>query len=105
MPVVDVDDVRFEVLRDIPHGLENRLREEGDSLRVVVFTVYLVALEVVLIVKEVVLDASPHKSEEAAVLAPPSELDIIVCLILHLVSVLLWYGAQKRKYAPAVELI
>ena len=70
LPVVAVDDVRLKV--SVEQHLQNRAGEEGEALAVIVEAVQAAALEVILVVQEVVGHAVHIGLEQAAVLAAPA---------------------------------
>ena len=70
LPVVAVDDVRLEI--GVEQHLQNRAGEEGEALAVIVEAVEAAALEVILIINEVVDHAVALGLEQAAVLAAPA---------------------------------
>ena len=83
LPVVAVDDVGGEV--QIEQGLQHRAGEEGEPLAVIVEAVQAAALEVILVVQEVVGHAVPLGLEQAAVLAAPAHRHRIVGHILQVI--------------------
>ena len=84
LPVVAVDDVGGEV--DVKQGLQHGAGEEGEALAVVVEAVETAALEVILVVEEVVGHAVDLSLEQAAVLAAPAHRDGVVGHIFQLVA-------------------
>ena len=84
LPVVAVDDVGGEV--DVEQGLQHCAGEEGEALAVVVEAVEAAALEVILVVEEVVGHTIDLSLEQAAVLAAPAHGHRVVGDILQLVA-------------------
>jgi len=80
LPVVAVDDVRGEV--DVEQSLQHSTGEEGETLAVIVETA---ALEVILVVEEVVGHAVHFSLEQAAVLAAPAHRHRVVGNVLQLI--------------------
>ena len=83
LPVVAVDDVRGEV--DVEQGLQHGTGEEGEAL---VKAVETAALEVILVVEEVVGHAVHFSLEQAAVLAAPAHGNGVVGHIFQHLAVL-----------------
>ena len=84
LPVVAVDDVGGEV--DVEQGLQHCAGEEGEALAVVVEAVEAAALEVILVVEEVVGHAVHFGLEQAAVLAAPAHRDRVVGNVFQLIA-------------------
>ena len=84
LPVVAVDDIGGEV--DVEQGLQHSAGEEGEALAVIVEAVQAAALEVILVVQEVVGHAVDLSLEQAAVLAAPAHGHRVVGDILQLVA-------------------
>ena len=84
LPVVAVDDIGGEV--DVEQGLQHSAGEEGKALAVIVEAVQAAALEVILVVQEVVGHAVDLSLEQAAVLAAPAHGHRVVGDILQLVA-------------------
>ena len=85
LPVVAVDDVGGEI--DVEQGLQHRAGEERKALTVIVEAVQAAALEVILVVQEVVGHAVAHGLEQAAVLAAPAHRHRVVGDILQILAV------------------
>ena len=86
LPVVAVDDVRGEV--DVEQGLQHGTGEEGEALAVIVKAVEAAALEVILVVEEVVGHAVHFSLEQATVLAAPAHGNGVVGHIFQHLAVL-----------------
>ena len=84
LPVVAVDDVGGKV--DVEQGLQHCAGEEGEALAVVVEAVEAAALEVILVVEEVVGHTIDLSLEQAAVLAAPAHGDRVVGNVFQLVA-------------------
>ena len=84
LPVVAVDDVRGEV--DVEQGLQHGTGEEGETLAVIVKAVEAAALEVILVVEEVVGHTIDLSLEQAAVLAAPAHGDRVVGNVFQLIA-------------------
>ena len=71
LPVVAVDDVRLEI--GVEQHFEDGTGEEGEALAVIIEAVQAAALEIVLVIDEVVDNTVALGLEEAAVLAAPAD--------------------------------
>ena len=69
LPIVGVENIRLEV--DVLEHFENRAGEEGEPLRVVVMPVEAGALEIILVVQQIIDDPVVLGLEDAAILPPP----------------------------------
>ena len=100
LPVVGVDNIGMEV--DIGQHLKDRAREERKALCVVIVTVKGAALEVILVVDEVVGAVIPARPEQTAVLMSPCNRDCKVGDEVQLVSEILRNGAVERNNDTAI---
>ena len=86
LPVVAVDDIGGEV--DVEQSLQHGAGEEGEALAIIVEAVQAAALEVILVVQEVVGHAVHIGLEQAAVLAAPAHRHGVVGNVFQLIAVL-----------------
>ena len=98
VPVVGVDHVRPEV--DVLETFQNGLGEIGRPLTVIIVAIGVVAIEVVLVVKEIITDFPQLQGKDAAVLHPPSQRNAEGCQELHLIVVLLRDLPELRQDHP-----
>ena len=100
LPVVAVNDIGMEI--DIGEHLQNRAGEESKSLGVVIVAVESTALEVVLVVDEIVGAIIPARPEQSAILMSPRHRYGEVGDEVELVLQILRDGAVKRNYDTAI---
>ena len=100
LPVIAVQDVRFKI--DILDHFADRFREEREPLRVVIEPIdAAVALEIILIVDEVIFDAVITGLKHAAVLVAPAKRHIKIAKELHLFAPFRFNRAVERHNHPA----
>ena len=99
LPVVAVDDVGLEAVQffQMLDGVQNGAGEEREPLGIVIIPVQAGALEVVLVVQQVIGDAVCLRFEHAAVLSSPGNGDVEVQKVLHLGALLLGDRTVKRQ--------
>ena len=103
VPVVSVNDIRPKIHR--LQEVEHRSAEEGETLRVVIVAVKPFAIEIFLIVDEVIRHAVELVLVKADVFLAPGHGELAVIDVLHRVPVRLGNLAEFRHDHPHIHAI